>query len=98
MFELISWEEARAACEMLAALPLATMRIRELGVGKLWDQFVAPFDGCVTPYDAAYLLIASHLDCDLWTADDRLVRTVGDQLPWVRSLSELTDDGPVEPQ
>lgn len=56
-----------------------------------WQQFVLGFDLCVSPYDATYLATAQAAECELWTADDRLVRTVGEQLPWVRSLSEITE-------
>lgn len=57
-----------------------------------WRDFVIGFDLCVTPYDATYLVTARTAECELWTADDRLVRTVGDDLPWVRSLSDLPDE------
>lgn len=56
-----------------------------------WQQFVLGFDLCVSPYDATYLATAQAAECELWTADDRLVRTVGAQLPWVRSLSEIAE-------
>jgi predicted nucleic acid-binding protein len=38
-------------------------------------------------YDALYLALAEHLDCELWTDDDRLARRVGSDLPFVRRLS-----------
>ncbi len=55
-----------------------------------WRQFVLGFELCVSPYDATYLATAQAAECDLWAADDRLMRTVGEQLPWVRALSEIT--------
>jgi len=33
-------------------------------------------------YDCYYLVLAEHLECDLWTADRKLVNDV--ELPWVR--------------
>jgi predicted nucleic acid-binding protein len=33
-------------------------------------------------YDSFYLALAERLRCELWTADQRLVRTTS--LPWVR--------------
>lgn len=37
-------------------------------------------------YDAHYLALAKWLSAEFWTADRRLARAVGDQLPWVRVL------------
>lgn len=37
-------------------------------------------------YDAQYLAVADLLGCDLWTADRRLVRGVGE--PWVRWIGD----------
>lgn len=34
-------------------------------------------------YDAHYLALAEWLGGSMWTADRRLARAVGDQLPWV---------------
>jgi len=54
-----------------------------------WRQFVLASDLRISPYDATYLATAQAAECELWTADDRLVCTVGDELPWVHSLSEI---------
>src|SRR5579885_2925801 len=35
-------------------------------------------------YDAHYIALAQALGCDLWTADQRLVNAVADQLPFVK--------------
>lgn len=35
-------------------------------------------------YDAHYVALAQILGCDLWTADERLLNTVGDKLPYVK--------------
>ena len=37
-------------------------------------------------YDAHYLALAQTLDCEFWTADERLYNAIRDQLPWVRWL------------
>ena len=34
-------------------------------------------------YDAHYLAVADRLGTDFWTADRRLVNTIGSELPWV---------------
>jgi predicted nucleic acid-binding protein len=39
-------------------------------------------------YDAQYLALADLLECELWTADRRLVNAVGGKLPWVRWIGE----------
>jgi predicted nucleic acid-binding protein len=33
-------------------------------------------------YDTHYLALAEYLDCDFWTADERLVNAVKIKLPW----------------
>ncbi len=50
-----------------------------------WRDFVVAHD-LPAVYDAAYLALASHLDCEFWTADLKLYRTVGHALPWVRAV------------
>lgn len=37
-------------------------------------------------YDSTYLALAQFLDCELWTADERLYNAVRGELPWVRQL------------
>jgi predicted nucleic acid-binding protein len=39
-------------------------------------------------YDAQYLALADLLECELWTADRRLVNAVAGELPWVRWIGE----------
>jgi predicted nucleic acid-binding protein len=40
-------------------------------------------------YDAHYLALAEHLECEFWTADKRLYNAVNDKLPWVRWLGDF---------
>ena len=35
-------------------------------------------------YDAQYLAVAALLGCQFWTGDQRLVRALGDKLPWAK--------------
>jgi predicted nucleic acid-binding protein len=37
-------------------------------------------------YDAQYVALAQIASCDLWTADERLVRDLSHDLPWVKWL------------
>lgn len=39
-------------------------------------------------YDTHYLALAEREDCEFWTADTRMWRTVQGKLPWVRNLHE----------
>lgn len=39
-------------------------------------------------YDALYVLLASDLGCDLWTADERLVRSISSAFPLVRFIAD----------
>ena len=40
-------------------------------------------------YDTHYLALAEYLDCEFWTADERLVHAVQSALPWVKWLGSL---------
>jgi len=44
--------------------------------------------GLPATYDAHYLALAEHLGCELWTDDQRLLRQVGNSLPFVRRLGD----------
>ncbi len=46
---------------------------------QLAYQFLRP-----NIYDACYLAVAEHLDCEFWTGDERLYNTVKDRLSYVR--------------
>jgi len=39
-------------------------------------------------YDAHYLALAESLDCEMWTADERLWNSVRNTLGWVRWIGE----------
>jgi len=39
-------------------------------------------------YDAQYLALAQHYECDLWTADERLLRRLNGALPFVRWIGD----------
>lgn len=41
-----------------------------------------------TTYDASYLALASIERCELWTADRRLVNSLGGRLPWVKLVGK----------
>ena len=41
-------------------------------------------------YDAHYLALAERIDCELWTADERLWNSTRAELGWVRWVGELS--------
>ena len=43
-------------------------------------------------YDTHYLALAERENCELWTADSRMWRTLQGKLPWVRNLSDYRPD------
>lgn len=44
--------------------------------------------GLNATYDAHYLALAEHEECEYWTADSRLYNAVKNKLLWVHQLSE----------
>lgn len=50
---------------------------------KLAKQFKRP-----RVYDTAYVALAQLRQCDLWTADERLYKTVKDKLAWVKWIGD----------
>ena len=43
-----------------------------------------------TAYDAQYLAVAERLQCDFWTADERLFNAVKQDFAWVKWLGDFT--------
>jgi predicted nucleic acid-binding protein len=71
----------RLALEAAFALP-----VRLYGEEQLHRRALALAERFSLPaaYDAHYLALADWLGGEFWTADRKLVRAVGDELPWVR--------------
>lgn len=44
--------------------------------------------------DAHYLALAEFSGCDLWTADERLLRDLAGRVPFVKALGEYTHEAP----
>jgi predicted nucleic acid-binding protein len=49
---------------------------------------LADYLGLPAAYDAHYLALAESLGCEFWTDDQRLLRQVGNRLPFVRWLGD----------
>jgi predicted nucleic acid-binding protein len=76
--------------------------LREEGASSIWQELIQlplevidgplpqtlafSFRHEVSPYDAAFVVLAQSQDCDLVTADETLWRKVRDACPWVRRL------------
>ena len=69
----------------LVALPITIMSPPELYTESLW---IAVNHNMSATYDAQYVALAKLAGCDFWTDDERLVRAVRQELPFVRPLSE----------
>ena len=39
-----------------------------------------------TLYDSFYLAVAKEIESELWTADKKLVNSLNDEIPWVKSI------------
>jgi predicted nucleic acid-binding protein len=48
-------------------------------------------------HDAHYVALAQLLDCELWTADERILRATSGQLPFVRFIGDYVSPGGTPP-
>ena len=54
---------------------------------------IADTYGLAAAYDAHYIALAQHLDCDFWTDDRRLLRALAGRLPFVRWIGDYEGEG-----
>ena len=66
---------------LLEFLPSTTLSIQAMEIANLF--------GLSASYDAHFLALAKQKDCELWTADTRMWRTVTGKLDWVRNISDI---------
>lgn len=81
----LSLDQARALLAHFLAIPI------ELHAPpSLYDRALLMADQYNLPaaYDAHYVALAEHFGATLWTADRRLVNTLGGRLPFVRWIGE----------
>lgn len=73
----------------LALRAALALPIHLYGEGHLHRRALAMAERFSLPatYDAHYLALADALQGTLWTADQRLVTAVGDNLPWVHAVT-----------
>ncbi|OAT83681.1 type II toxin-antitoxin system VapC family toxin [Desulfotomaculum copahuensis] len=85
----ITPEEAGEAWRMFRRLRIISYLDNEKVSGTAWE--IAATENLPTLYDAAYLAVAEVVAkdsgaCDFWTADERLVNSLGDRKKYVRLL------------
>lgn len=76
--------EARQALQVVLRLPIQFEVESSLHDSAL--EVAARFR-LPAAYDAHYLVVAERHGAELWTADARLARVVGGELPWVKLLA-----------
>lgn len=78
---VMSVEQADRALEELLALPLVLANSLELhsSAFRMAGNFNLP-----SSYDAHYLALAAEMECEFWTADERLYNSVRDRFPLIR--------------
>jgi predicted nucleic acid-binding protein len=79
----ISSDDAEAILELALEEPLNIVRTQDLHRDALR---LARRLGLRSTYDAHYLAIADDLDCELWTADERLHNAIRERFPLIRWL------------
>ncbi len=86
----LSFAEAVSAISELGQLPL-----QQVQPPAIYERALAFAEGHQIPsaYDALYVVTAQVLGVDLWTADQKLLNTLGTRTPWVRSLRDYTSLG-----
>lgn len=77
-------EEAVEAYTTFLQLPLDVLR-----PAQLYEQSFSFAQTYQLPsvYDSLYVVLAHQLGTTLWTADQRLLNTVGSRVPWVQSIA-----------
>jgi len=77
--------EADRALARYLSLP-----IRQVSNDGLYPEAVklARGSGLRSIYDALYVALAQMLGVELWTADQRLIQTLGTTAPWVRWIGD----------
>ena len=86
---LLEPEEGKKAFDTVHRLPVQVLAPSDLH-RRAWElatRFNRP-----AAYDAHYLALAEMMNCEFWTADERLFNTVRDELSWVRWLGAF-DEG-----
>jgi predicted nucleic acid-binding protein len=89
--EGLSLERARELLRQFLAIPI-NLKAPE----GLYDEALVLADAQNHPaaYDAHYVALAQRMGCDLWTADERLMRALAGRLAFVRSIADFVANEP----
>jgi predicted nucleic acid-binding protein len=90
--ELPSSEVAEAHARILELVNIIPTEV-DLGVRALEIAFATQQSAS---YDTFYLALAEHLDCELWTADERFWRSTRPAFPFVKWLGNVVIVDPSE--
>lgn len=74
-------DEAESALEFMLTEPIEVVISDDMHRSALR---IAQRLGLRSTYDAHYLAVAEELDCEFWTADERLYNSVRDRFPLIR--------------
>jgi predicted nucleic acid-binding protein len=82
-------QESRQALQLAMAFDIQYLEPSDfhLRAFELADRLGRP-----AAYDSHYLALAEHLDCEFWTADERLVNAVEGMLPRVKWLGQTAQE------
>ena len=83
----ITFDEANDALQYVLLRELKLNTSQDYALSKRAMAFAYQFSLSAT-YDAHYLALAERENCELWTADTRLLNAINGKLPWVHKLEE----------
>lgn len=83
----INPERAIANRDALLAVPVDYL-VDEALIKRAYE--VATLYNRPTAYDSQYLAVAERLNCEFWTADERLYNSLSSFLSWVKFIGNFT--------
>jgi predicted nucleic acid-binding protein len=84
--QLTTPEKSRAALDTVLRYPVTT--IIDDGLLNRAYELATEYNRS-TAYDTQYLALAERLNCDFWTADERLFNAVNGQFPRIHWLGNI---------
>jgi predicted nucleic acid-binding protein len=88
----LSLQDATVLLQRFLALP-----VELVSPEQLYETALALADAYNLPaaYDAHYAALAQTYGCNLWTNDQRLLRMLGGQLPFVKAIEDYAEGDPL---
>jgi predicted nucleic acid-binding protein len=81
----LSYDETKQLLKELFSIGISLRFSQYKDISTRAMAFAYQFSLSAT-YDAHYLALAEHENCEFWTADTRLLNALNGKLPWVRKL------------